>query len=375
MNSSLSDCKVLIVDDVEANVRVLVEALGQDYDVLAALDGKTALNLVERERPDLVLLDIMMPEMDGYEVCRRIKQSSGSSGIPVIFLTALSDIDNKALGFELGAVDYILKPFEVIEVRARVKTHLSLIQARRDLERSNLILEDRVRERTEELELVKEVTIEGMATLAEYRDPETGGHIKRTMYYIEALVNQLKGNPKFELYMMNQNIELLWKSAPLHDIGKVAIPDNILIKEGALTSEEFEVMKKHTRFGYDTLLIAENKLVNNSFLNLAREIAYSHHEKYDGSGYPNGLKGDDIPVPGRLMAMADVYDALISKRVYKDPIPHSIAVKIITQGDSRTGPEHFDPEILNAFVEIQDVMREIAIYHADYQEEKETLLR
>ncbi len=226
-----------------------------------------------------------------------------------------------------------------------------------------------LKEAEEEISLTQDVTIESMGTLAEYRDPETGGHIKRTRNYVWLLAMHLKDHPKFKDVLDDATIELLYKSAPLHDIGKVGVPDNILLKPGKLTIEEFELMKKHTIYGMEAIAALEEKLGEDSFLHLAWEIAATHQEKWDGSGYPQGVKGEDIPVSGRLMALADVYDALISKRVYKPSMPHSKAVAIISEGRG----SHFDPDMVDAFMELEDEFRKIALEHADFDEERENL--
>ena len=366
----LSKCSLLIVDDTETNIDILLETLSSiTNDIAVALDGMAALDTARQSPPDLILLDIMMPGIDGYEVCRRFKADPALCDIPIIFITAMSEIDNKTRGFELGAVDYITKPFEVVEVRARVKTHLALQQVRDVLARQNELLEIKVRERTHELAMTQEVTIESMAALAEYRDPETGGHIQRTKNYVRVLARRLQNQPRFKDILTDEVIELLYLSAPLHDIGKVGIRDHILLKPGKLTDEEMEEMKRHTVYGRDALKVAADKLGDNSFLRFAMEIAYSHQEKWDGSGYPEGLKGEEIPVSGRLMALADVYDALISKRVYKPPFTHQRAVEIIRQGKGA----HFDPGMTDAFMEIQEDFRQIALRFVDFEEERITL--
>jgi putative two-component system response regulator len=262
----LSKCSLLIVDDTETNIDILLETLSSiTNDIAVALDGMAALDTARQSPPDLILLDIMMPGIDGYEVCRRFKADPALCDIPIIFITAMSEIDNKTRGFELGAVDYITKPFEVVEVRARVKTHLSLQQARDVLARQNELLEIKVRERTHELAMTQEVTIESMAALAEYRDPETGGHIQRTKNYVRVLARRLQNQPRFKDILTDEVIELLYLSAPLHDIGKVGIRDHILLKPGKLTDEEFEEMKRHTVYGRDALKVAADKLGDNSF--------------------------------------------------------------------------------------------------------------
>ncbi len=362
--TDLSNSMVLVVDDTEANIDILVETLGDDYDVSVAIDGESALESVESEAPDLILLDIMMPGMDGYEVCRRLKADERTRNIPIIFVTAMSEAEDEAKGLSLGALDYITKPFKPSLVKSRVQNHLLL-------KRHQDHLEELVRQRTRELELTQEATIESMAALAEYRDPETGGHIKRTKNYVKVLAEKMKDHPKFEAFLDNETIELLYKSAPLHDIGKIAIEDSILLKQGKLTEEEFEAMKKHTIYGRDAIRAAVKKLGRDSFLRYAEDIAYTHQEKWDGSGYPQGLKNGEIPIPGRLMALADVYDALISKRVYKSPFTHSKAVSIIKEGKG----SHFDPDMVDAFLDIEEDFRQIALEFADFDEERETLAR
>ena len=362
-NNSDQTARILLVDDNTTNLQLLHETLdGIGYRLLIAKNGKTALAIARKAKPALILLDIMMPEMDGYEVCRRLKADEKTDRIAVIFITALADEEDEAKGLALGAVDYLTKPFNPDLVRARVRIHLELKQHQDQLEQL-------VRERTRRLELTQAVTIESLATLAEYRDPETGGHIKRTQNYVKVLAKQLKQHPRFRDDLNDDVIELLYMSAPLHDLGKIAVPDHILQKAGKLTDEEFEEMKKHTNYGHDALRITEQKLGEDSFLRYAREIAYTHQEKWDGSGYPTGLKGDEIPISGRLMALADVYDALISKRVYKPPFPHEKAVEIIVEGKGN----HFDPDIVDAFIELENTFRNIALSFADHDEERKML--
>ena len=365
MQKQLSDCTILVVDDTETNIDILVDALGDEYELAVAMDGPTALELVEELPPDLILLDIMMPGMSGYEVITHLKANPKSASIPVIFLTAMSDVGNKTKGFELGAVDYITKPFEVAEVQARVDTHLSLSLIRNELEQHNEILEEKVRERTRELSHMQDVTIQSMAVVAEYRDPETGGHIHRTQNYIRALAEQLHKEGKHRGYLDRDSIELLYKSAPLHDIGKVGVPDTVLLKPGKLNDEEWRIMKTHPIIGRDAIAASEESLGSNSFLTLAKEISYSHHEKWDGSGYPEGLLGEEIPLSARMMALSDVYDALISKRVYKPPFSHEKATNIILESRGT----HFDPEVVDAFATIQEEFHAIAKQFKDDDED------
>ncbi len=361
---------ILIVDDLPENIDILDGILCKDYKIIVAVSGEKAFKIVtEKIKPDLVLLDIMMPGMDGYEVCRRLKSRADTKKIPVIFVTAKSEITDEFKGFKVGCVDYITKPVSPALVKARVQTHLALYD-------QNRMLEQKVKERTRELAHTQDVTISGLAVLAEYRDNETGGHIMRTKHYVCTLAEHLAPQPKFREFLDEEMIDLLFKSAPLHDIGKVGVPDKILLKPGPLTKEEFEEMKKHTIYGGEALERAEKALgtgASRSFLEVGKEIAFTHHEKWDGSGYPRGLKGDEIPLSGRLMALFDVYDALISKRVYKSPFSHAKAVEIITVGDGRVMPGHFDPDILKAFAENHDEFRKIALKYADHEEERKAL--
>ncbi|WP_415718865.1 HD domain-containing phosphohydrolase [Maridesulfovibrio sp.] len=355
--------QVLIVDDTVENLQILMEALKGDYAVVTAKTGEKALELaVNKPQPDIILLDIMMPGMNGYEVCEKLKDDVRTRDIPIIFITVLMEEADEAKGLALGAVDYIVKPFCPALVKARVKNQL-------DLKEHNDNLERLVKERTKELALVKKVTIECLATLAEWRDPETGGHIARTQNYVKVLAEYAVQRDCFAAKLNEELIEILYLSAPLHDIGKIGVADAILLKPGRLTDEEFFEMKKHSQYGCDALAVAEKNLGGNSFLHHAREIALNHHEKWDGSGYPRGISGENIPLSARIMAIADVYDALISKRVYKAPFPHSKAVRIISEGRG----SHFDPRLVDIFLEIEEEFRQIAIKFADFDEERETL--
>jgi putative two-component system response regulator len=349
---------ILIVDDSPDNVALLSSLLKGRYRVKVATSGEKALALVTGEKmPDLILLDIMMPGMDGYEVCRRLKGNPETADIPVIFLTAKSNTMDEEKGLELGAVDYITKPPSPPIVIARIRTQLRLKSVADFLKDKNAYLEAEVVRRTREIGTIQDVTMVAMGSLAETRDNETGNHIRRTQHYIKILAEKMKDNPRFKNYLTDTTIELLYKSAPLHDIGKVGIPDGILKKPDKLDPDEFDVMKTHTTLGRDAIIQAEKSLNSpNSFLSVAREIAWSHHEKWDGSGYPRGLSGDDIPMPGRLMAIPDVYDALISKRVYKRGFTHEEAVEIIQKGAGI----HFDPDLAVAFMGLSDRFNEVA---------------
>ena len=366
---TLAECLILLVDDTETNLDILVDALGDDYEVAVATDGPSALALAKEQTPDLILLDIMMPGLDGYEVCRRLMADPATAQTPVIFLTALTDVADKTRGFAVGGVDYVTKPFEPAEIKARARTHLSLRLARQELARQNEILEEKVRERTRELALTQDAIIEAMAGLAEYRDPETGAHIKRTRNYVRVLAETLRAQPGYAGQFTDEIIDLLYKSAPLHDIGKVGVRDDILLKPGPLTDAEFAVMRRHTVYGRDAIQAAAKNLGDNSFLRLAQEIAYTHQERWDGSGYPQGLAGEAIPISGRLMAIADVYDALISRRVYKAPFTHAQAVVVIRDGRG----SHFDPAMVDAFLDVQETFRQIALKFTESDEERQAL--
>jgi cyclic di-GMP phosphodiesterase len=357
MHKKLIQYNVLVVDDNPVNIELLGEILSSEYKVKAATNGQKALDIAhDSPQPDLILLDVMMPGINGFETCSRLKSDPQTKSIPVIFITALNDISNEEHGFELGAVDYISKPFNPSLVKARVHNHI-------ELKRHQDELEVLVNERTLELEQAKEVVITAMGTLAEYRDPETGAHILRTKNYVRAIAQCLSHDPCFSDYLDSKTIELFYKSAPLHDIGKVAIPDHILLKPGKLTVEEFEQMKQHPIYGRDALLRTSVKLGENSFLVVASDIAIGHHEKWDGSGYPYALKGDAIPLSARIMALADVYDALISKRVYKPAFSHEKAMEIIIEGKGH----HFDPVIVEAFLSIEREIKSIALSYKDQE--------
>ncbi len=345
--------QILIVDDTIFNIDTLIAVLGDTYDLRVAVDGETALKILQQdELPDLILLDIMMPGIDGYEVCTRIKKSPKTSGISIIFITALTSGSEQEKGLTIGGDDYITKPFDPAVVRARVRTQLEL-KSYRDY------LEQQVALRTEELVHAQEATIASMAIMAEYRDPETGGHIQRTKSYVRILAQALCQKDEYPISEHQQKI--LYQAAPLHDIGKVAIPDAILLKPARLTAAEFKVMEQHTLFGSEAIRRTATLYGENELLKIAAEIAEFHHEKWDGSGYPYGRKGRTIPLSARLMAIADVYDALTSNRPYKEAFSHEKAVKTILEGDGYTKPEHFDPQVLRCFADIHQQFTQIAL--------------
>jgi putative two-component system response regulator len=358
--------RVLVVDDTPENLQLMHALLRERYRVLLANGGVAALRLARLEpRPDLILLDIMMPELDGYAVCEALKADPETAPIPVIFLTARSQVEDEERGFRSGCVDYITKPISPPTLLARVANHLALKAASDLLAHNNRYLIEEVERRTREVQMVQDVTIMAMASLAETRDIETGMHIRRTQHYVRTLAERLRRMQEEEsrdtasmpAELSDEMIEIMYKSAPLHDIGKVGIPDAILLKPGPLDAAEFEIMKSHTTLGLETIAAAEKLLdAPSSFLSVARQIAFCHHEKWDGSGYPHGLAGEAIPLPARLMAVADVYDALISRRIYKEPFPHERAVAMIEAGSG----SHFDPTVVRAFLSEAETFRAIA---------------
>jgi putative two-component system response regulator len=354
---------VLVVDDTPDNLMLIADLLKDRYRVKAANNGEKALRLLNDDPlPDLILLDIMMPGLSGYEVAEQLKADRRTRTIPIIFLTAMAGAEDEIRGLSLGAVDYVTKPISPPVLMARVETQLKVKEAADFLRDQNEFLEKEVQRRTREVTAIQDVTIHAMASLAETRDNETGNHIRRTQHYIKLLAELLREHPRFRHFLDEATIKLLFKSAPLHDIGKIGIPDRILLKPGRFTPEEFEIMKTHTTLGRDAIQHAEDQLgINVDFLHLAKEIAYGHQEKWDGSGYPQGLATDDIPISARLMAIADVYDALISRRVYKPGMPHGQAVEIIREGRG----SHFDPDICDAFLANAEQFQAIAEQFAD----------
>lgn len=368
MNIQNNRPRILIVDDSLSNIELLSNILGKGYSTSFACDGTEALALIAHNSPDLVLLDVVMPGIDGFEVCKHLKSDPVTRDIPVIFLTSLDSAVDEEYGLSLGAEDFIHKPVSPPVVLARVRTHLTLANTKRELKRHNENLELLVAERTEELfrkerQLIaaQGSIITAFCALAEVRDNETGNHIRRTQHYVRLLAEQLRSNPRHSL--TDIIIELLFKSAPLHDIGKVAIPDAILLKPGKLTVDEWVIMKRHCEVGRSAIFSAARDFDDGdrSFLSYAMEIAYCHHEKWDGSGYPQGLSGVNIPLSARLMAVADVYDALITKRVYKEAYSHEKAVQLIIEGRG----SHFDPDVIDAFLITADAFERTARLYRD----------
>jgi putative two-component system response regulator len=363
MNNVMNLKLILIIDDSPENLALTSSMLYNDYRVKVANSGKRGLELAASSpKPDLILLDITMPVMDGYKVCCKLKSRAETKEIPVIFVTGLTEATDESKGLSIGAEDYITKPISNAILLARIKTHLQLKAAKDILRNQNEFLENEVEKRIHEIHIVQEVTINALASLAETRDNETGQHLKRTQNYVKAIARYIKDNGMLKEKLTEYDIEQIYKSSPLHDIGKVGIPDSILLKPGRLTDEEFEIIKKHTLIGVSAIENAEKDLDQEvDFLKYAKEIACSHHERWDGKGYPYGLKGYEIPFSGRVMAVADVYDALVSERVYKKGLSHEQAVKIIKEGCGT----QFDPVIVDAFMQIQEEILKLAIAFKD----------
>jgi putative two-component system response regulator len=364
---------ILVVDDEITNLSLVAGILRANYQVKIAKDGEKALALARSEPPDLVLLDVLMPGMDGYAVCRALKADALTQHIPVIFLTSQTDAENEELGLHLGAVDYITRPIRPGILLSRVNAHLSDAKASRTVRVSNEYLEFEVSKRARQLTAMQDVTILAMASLSETRDSDTGNHLLRTQNYVRLLAQHMRCWPGYADYLSVEVINILYRCAPLHDIGKVGIPDRILLKPGRYTAEEYELMKRHPTLGRDALEKAQ-RLAGNAaqpldgpadFFEIAKELVYSHHEKWDGSGYPQGLKGRDIPVSARLMAIADVYDALISPRVYKKAMSHAEAQAIIVQGRGT----FFAPALVDAFLQLGKEFQAVALRYADSEGE------
>ena len=337
--------QVMVVDDNVVNLQVARKALGEIYTIVPVTSGKMALTLLEKSLPALILLDIDMPDMDGFEIIKCIKDNEATAEIPVIFLTALSDGGSELEGLRLGAVDYITKPFSVPLLVQRVNLHIELIRQQIDLKNYNDNLSQMVDEKTKTIEELQHAIIHALGDLIECRDGLTGGHVARTQKYLRVMADGLVSSGFYAEELEGADLNIWVESAQLHDIGKVGIPDDILRKPGMLTNEEFEFIKTHPTIGENALKGAMEMTSAKKFLRHAAIIAVSHHEKWDGTGYPHGLKGTEIPLLGRLMAIADVYDALVSERPYKKAYSHETAVKIII----RDSGKHFDPLLVEVF--------------------------
>jgi putative two-component system response regulator len=370
MMPTIDNSEILIVGDEPHNHLIIEEALAPYYNLHKMFSGDEVLEYIHTGgNAVLILCDVIMPKMNGFELCRRLKGNSSTKNIPFLFLTYLDDEIDEEHGLLLGAEDFIHKPFSSCSVLARVRNHLKLHQTTQELRVHNQNLEILVEECSREILSQKQAiiaaqraTITALCSLTEARDNETGNHIVRTQYYVKALAQHLSNHPLYQKFLDENSIRLISNSAPLHDIGKVAIPDHILLKPGKLDREERTIMQKHCEYGRNTIAKAEAELdKNDSFLMYAREIAYFHHERWDGSGYPLGIKEEKIPLSARLMALADVYDALVSHRVYKHAFTHEQSIDIISRGRAN----QFDPNITDAFLEISDEFHHIALIYSD----------
>lgn len=365
---------ILVVDDLPENLEILGAVLGPYYQVKVATGGQRALrSALSEPRPDLILLDVMMPEMDGYTVLERLRENIVTRDIPVIFVTAKDSAVDEERGLELGAADYIAKPVKPAVVLARVHTQLENKRAKEWLKDQNAFLDAEVKRRMRDNELIQSASLHALAILAETRDSDTGNHLHRTQSYVEAMVRALQRHPETFGVFAEEDLGSIVKAAPLHDIGKVGIPDHILYKPGLFSTEEFEIMKRHSQIGSDAIAQAMQRVKDANpaiigdgspalaFLEVARQIARWHHERWDGSGYPDRLQGVAIPLAARIMAIADVFDALVSKRVYKEALPMGEAVNVIYADRGK----HFDPLLTDLFLEIQAEFAEIAYRFAD----------
>lgn len=366
---------ILIVDDNEDNIFLLSHIISQGgYEIVKASGGNEALHIMNSASAtiDLVLLDIMMPDIDGLSVTKILKESPRTKLIPILLITASTRGDKSgdvARGLDMGADDYMTKPVEKAEILARVRSLLrakrlqdDLIVKTKQLEEMNDRLELMAEERAIEIMLTRDAAIFGMAKLAESRDPETGAHLERIRNYTRTLATELRNNPKYADVIDDEFVLMIYQSSPLHDIGKVGITDSVLLKPGKLEPAEFEVMKLHAQIGGDALAATQRwDMTEQNFLSMGREIAYYHHERWDGKGYPKGLKGEEIPLAARIMALADVYDALANKRIYKEPMSHEKARQIILEESGK----QFDPDVVNAFIKVEQKFREIHQAHME----------
>ena len=353
MEREESKKSILIVDDNKFNIVTARDVLKDDYVLFEALSAKEAFEILERKIPDLILLDIVMPEMDGYEMIQKLKASRRFRKIPVIFLTAETDPESEVRGFDLGAVDFIIKPFVNTVMKRRVKTQLELMSYEKSLM-------DMVEKKIEENDKLQYLLSAGFAELVESRDGVTGGHVKNTLIYFESFVNYLKFIPAYREYITEDFITLAVRSAPLHDIGKIGIDDVVLRKQSSLESNEMKYMQTHAELGGQTFHKIRKIFPENEFLKIAEHMALYHHERWDGTGYPSGLKGEEIPLEARIMSIVDVYDALTSERPYKKPFSHEKSMQIIADGRGT----QFDPDLVDCFVDCSTLIKE-CLEHKD----------
>jgi putative two-component system response regulator len=353
---------ILIVDDSLVNFSRLADLLQGQYTIKAVCHGKSVLEAALEAQPDLILLDIMTPDNATYDICKSIKVNPLTCQIPIFFLTDEADSESEQIVTAMGVLEYLRRSMNSTTLLSRINARFAEANDVKTMRVNNRYLELKVAQQASQLAAIQNVTILALASLAETRDFETGNHLKRTQQYVRALSERLHAHPRFSGYLSPERIDSLVKCVPLHDIGKVGIPDRILLKPGRFEPDEFEIMKTHPALGRDAIASAQAAVEDDSeFFEIAKQIVYSHHEKWDGSGYPQGLSGDAIPIPARLMALADVYDALISRRVYKSGMPHAQAVHMIVDGRGK----HFDPDVVDAFVELGEEFQSMATRFAD----------
>jgi len=358
------NAKILIVDD-SATDRMIISNILSDCELFKACDGIEAMDILRKQDIDFIILDLNMPRMNGFEVLKALRDDPVLNKIATIILTNYDETENEIKGLDLGAVDYVRKPLNLESLRKRIEVHTNIRQAQKIIESHNTILEETVRERTNELVMTIDITIHALIGLLEVRDIESSNHTKRTQHMICKLSEHLSLKPEYKNILTEDYITELYNTSPLHDIGKVGIPDSILLKPGKLDTDEFEIMKKHTTFGVEALTYDLYVGKVPSFIRTAIEVAGTHHERYDGYGYPSGLKGTMIPLAGRLMAIVDVYDAITSKRVYKPSFTHEYALDIIKNESGK----QFDPELVSAFMEIEQEIKKISMYFTQNNKE------
>lgn len=351
--------KVMIVDDSKVD-QMIIEGMLCDYSTVIMNNGKEALDYLETYNDiDIMILDLNMPEIDGFQLLEQMNQHEMSFDFPVIILTNYEEVTNELRGLALGAVDYIRKPLNAGSLLKRLEVHIHLLDAKATIKKHNSFLEDTVEERTKQLLASRDITINALVGLLEVRDFESSNHTKRTMHMMRILCEHLSRKARYAEILNQKKIDTLAMTAPLHDIGKVGVPDHILLKPGPLTPEEYEIMKSHVKYGVDAITTEQHDEQVDMFLKTALNIISSHHERFDGQGYPMGLKGKAIPLEGRLMAIIDVYDALSSERVYKEAYDHNLSLEMIKKEKGK----HFDPDIVDAFLEVEEKIANIA---ADY---------
>ncbi|MDR1360362.1 MAG: response regulator [Deltaproteobacteria bacterium] len=343
---------IMLVDDAITNLKLGKAALADAYDVFTVPSAEKMLELLDRNKPSLILLDVNMPGINGYEAIKILKERPDTREIPVIFLTAMGDVSNELMGLNMGAVDYIVKPFSPPLLRKRVALHLLVQEQHRELRGYAENLQRMVEEKTRTVVTLQSKILRTVAELVESRDSTTGSHVERTRHCLGVLVSGMLEKGIYSEEASAWDLELVQQSSQLHDVGKISIRDSILQKPGKLTPEEFQEMQQHAAFGVNIISRIADGDQDSAFLEYAKVMAATHHERWDGSGYPLGLRGEEIPLLGRVMAIVDVYDALISWRPYKNPFSHQEAVDIIRDGQGT----HFDPLLVSAFLQVSDLL-------------------